>query len=228
MTPPSQLADRPAAIGHGGLRPQEWHDVTAPPPGIALAAARVVAACGHGTLDPDALCRLVAGLALRHDLWQPLAVSDRTRRRYRLMLEDARLDIWVLSWMPGQATGYHDHGSSNVALTTLQGAVRERRIRVERASSASSLRASSGAGRPDTSTRSRTARARPPSRSTPTPRRSWRSVSTAPPSAESSCARCSTAGRNCSTTRSTRHARSEGAGSRPPGFVSAQSGHMRA
>jgi len=134
VTPPSQLADRPAAIGHGGLSAQEWHDVTAPPPGIALAAARVAAACGHGTLDADALCRLVAGLALRRDLWKPLVVSDHTRRRYRLMLEDARLDIWVLSWMPGQATGYHDHGSSNVALTTLQGAVRERQIRVGEAS----------------------------------------------------------------------------------------------
>lgn len=134
MTPPSQLADRPAAIERGGLRPQEWHDVTAPPPGIALAAAGVAAGFGDGVLDPDSLRRLVAGLALRGDLWKPLVVSDRTRRRYRLMLEDARLDIWVLSWMPRQATGYHDHGSSHVALTTLQGAVLERQIRVGEAS----------------------------------------------------------------------------------------------
>jgi cysteine dioxygenase type I len=134
VTPPSQLADRPAAIERGGLRPQEWHDVTAPPPGIALAAAGVAAGFGDGVLDPDSLRRLVAGLALRRDLWKPLVVSDRTRRRYRLMLEDARLDIWVLSWMPRQATGYHDHGSSHVALTTLQGAVLERQIRVSEAS----------------------------------------------------------------------------------------------
>jgi quercetin dioxygenase-like cupin family protein len=36
--------------------------------------------------------------------------------------------------MPGQATGYHDHAESNVALTTLQGAVLERQIRVGRPS----------------------------------------------------------------------------------------------
>jgi hypothetical protein len=50
------------------------------------------------------------------------------------MLEDARLDVWVLSWMPGQATGYHDHGSSHVALTALEGVVLERQIRVGEAS----------------------------------------------------------------------------------------------
>ena len=82
------------------------------------------------------------------DLWKPLVVRDRARRRYRLMFEDDALDIWVLSWMPGQATGYHDHGSSNVALTALQGCVLERQTprRAGRASSASCGRASSQPG----------------------------------------------------------------------------------
>jgi predicted metal-dependent enzyme (double-stranded beta helix superfamily) len=117
------------------LAPQEWHEVTAPPPGIALAAAGVTAGYDAGTLASDELCRLVAELASRGDLWEPLVVRDAARRRYRLLLEDARLDIWVLSWMPGQATGYHDHGRSNVALTTLQGAVLERQICLGRPSS---------------------------------------------------------------------------------------------
>ncbi len=112
------------------LAPQEWHEITAPPPCIALAAAGVAAGYDAGTLAGEELCRLVAQLAARADLWKPLVVRDAARRRYRLLLEDARLDIWVLSWMPGQATGYHDHGSSNVGLTTLQGAVIERQIRL--------------------------------------------------------------------------------------------------
>jgi hypothetical protein len=127
MTPVSELAYR-------GLRPQDWHDVTAPPHGIALSAAAVAAECGAGVLDTGALRGLVARLALRSDLWKPLVVSDRARRRYRLVLEDERLDVWVLSWMPGQATGFHDHGNSNVALTTLQGVVLERQLRVGEAS----------------------------------------------------------------------------------------------
>jgi hypothetical protein len=112
------------------LAPQAWHEITAPPPGIALAAAGVAAGYGTGTLAPAALCSLVSELAGRTDLWNPLVVRDATRRRYRLLLEDARLDVWVLSWMPGQATGFHDHGRSDVALTTLQGAVCERQIRL--------------------------------------------------------------------------------------------------
>jgi hypothetical protein len=112
------------------LAPREWRDVTSPPPGIALAAADVASGYGHGILAPDELSGLVTELAARPDLWKPLVVRDATRRRYRLLLEDERLDIWVLSWMRGQATGYHDHGRSHVALTTVQGAVLERQIRL--------------------------------------------------------------------------------------------------
>jgi predicted metal-dependent enzyme (double-stranded beta helix superfamily) len=112
------------------LAPQEWHEVTAPPEDIARAAGRLAASYGTGTLAPAELCRLVSELASRTELWQPLVVCDADRRRYRLMLEDERLDIWVLSWMPGQATGFHDHGRSHVGLTALQGAVLERQIRL--------------------------------------------------------------------------------------------------
>jgi predicted metal-dependent enzyme (double-stranded beta helix superfamily) len=111
------------------LRPQEWHEVTAPPPAVADAAAAVAERYGPSTLTTDELCELVTRLAARPDLWEPLIVSDRARRRYRLLFEDPRLDVWVLSWMPGQATGYHDHCASNVALTALQGSVLERQLR---------------------------------------------------------------------------------------------------
>jgi len=81
------------------LAPQDWREVTAPPPHIAFAAAGVAAGYDDGTLTGEELCRLVAELAARADLWMPLVVRDAARRRYRLMLEDARLDIWVLSWI---------------------------------------------------------------------------------------------------------------------------------
>jgi predicted metal-dependent enzyme (double-stranded beta helix superfamily) len=125
------VADRvPAAE----LKSQAWHEVASPPATIAKAAGAVAAAYGSASLDCDDLGRLVASLATRRDLWTPLVVSDRDRRRYRLMFEDERVDIWVLSWMPGQATGYHDHAHSNVALAALQGSVLERRLRAGEAS----------------------------------------------------------------------------------------------
>ena len=140
MTSTIELIDPAAARKQGGLLPQEWHDVTAPPPEIARAAAVMTARYDASTLDTDALSLLVGSLASRTELWKPLVVRDRARRRYRLMLDDDRLDIWVLSWMPGQSTGYHDHGSSNVALAAVQGCVLERQIRVGGASLERELR----------------------------------------------------------------------------------------
>jgi hypothetical protein len=116
------------------LLPQEWHEVTAPPLALASSAGAIAARYAGTTLETGELAELVASVAARPELWEPLVVCDRTRRRYRLLFEDARLDVWVLSWMPGQATGYHDHGCSNVALTALQGSVLERQIRVGQAS----------------------------------------------------------------------------------------------
>jgi hypothetical protein len=119
------------AVAHA---PQEWHEVTSPPTRLALAAERMVARYGTEVLGPDALGDLVSAIALRAEIWTPLTICDPDRRRYRLLFEDDRLDIWVLSWMPGQATGFHDHGSSAVALTAVQGAVLERQIRLGDAS----------------------------------------------------------------------------------------------
>ena len=34
--------------------------------------------------------------------------------------------MWLLSWLPGQRTGFHDHGESSGAFTVVRGALRER------------------------------------------------------------------------------------------------------
>jgi predicted metal-dependent enzyme (double-stranded beta helix superfamily) len=123
-----RLSKRSAGGEQAELQPQDWHEVASPPPGIAHAAEALAAHYGSGPLTCGELRDLVANLAGRDDLWRPLVVCDAGRRRYRLLFEDPRLDVWVLSWMPAQATGYHDHGVSNVALTTLRGAVLERQL----------------------------------------------------------------------------------------------------
>jgi predicted metal-dependent enzyme (double-stranded beta helix superfamily) len=81
-----------------------------------------------GTLSSLALEELVCRLAERPDLWQPLVIVDRERRRYELLYEDDRVDIWVLSWMPGQQTGFHDHDRSDVGL--VQGELNERSLAI--------------------------------------------------------------------------------------------------
>jgi predicted metal-dependent enzyme (double-stranded beta helix superfamily) len=76
-------------------------------------------------LRPSELEELARALAVRPELWEQLVRVDRDRRRYELLYEDDRLDAWVLSWMPQQATGFHDHDVSAVGLAVTQGSVRE-------------------------------------------------------------------------------------------------------
>jgi len=83
----------------------------------------------EGFLDSDELEEIARGIAARPELWRPLARVDRERRRYELLYEDDRMDAWVLSWMPGQATGFHDHYISSVGLCLAQGTVREDQMR---------------------------------------------------------------------------------------------------
>jgi predicted metal-dependent enzyme (double-stranded beta helix superfamily) len=78
-----------------------------------------------GTLAAEELERLVRRIGARPDLWHPLVVVDRERRRYELLYDDDRIDIWVLSWMPGQRTGFHDHDLSSVGVVCVQGELEE-------------------------------------------------------------------------------------------------------
>jgi Cysteine dioxygenase type I len=78
-----------------------------------------------GFLTEAELVELVWRIAATPDLWRPLIVVDSERRRYELLFEDDRVDVWVLSWMPGQRTGFHDHDRSRVGLVCAQGALDE-------------------------------------------------------------------------------------------------------
>lgn len=110
-----------------GLKPQEWHEVTAPPEQIAAGTAALLPEHDRN-LSLAELSHLAAEIVARPELWDPLVTADPERRRYRLMYEDHRIDIWVLSWMEGQGTGFHDHDVSGVALAAARGTVVERQM----------------------------------------------------------------------------------------------------
>ena len=78
-----------------------------------------------GILSPDELETMARGVAAQRELWEPLVHADPGRRRYELLYEDEFLDAWVLSWMPGQATGFHDHYISSLGLCVASGNVQE-------------------------------------------------------------------------------------------------------
>ena len=110
-----------------GLAPQQWFDVLSPPQRVVSDVADLLPSHAND-LDLDELAALADAVARRRDLWEPLTVADATRRRYRLMYEDHRTDVWTLSWMPGQGTGFHDHDLSGVGIAVGQGMVVEKQM----------------------------------------------------------------------------------------------------
>ena len=108
------------------LEPQNWLSVLAPPPDLARAARELLP--HSDVLNTEELAAISQGVAERPDLWEPLRVGDATRRRYRLLYEDDRIDLWVLCWMPGQGTGFHDHDASGVGIAVASGMVVERQM----------------------------------------------------------------------------------------------------
>ena len=79
-----------------------------------------------GALSPARLGEIVGAIAAAPGRWSGLVRFDPRRRWYqRLELTDD-LEVWLLSWLPGQDTGFHDHGRASGAFAVAQGRVRER------------------------------------------------------------------------------------------------------
>lgn len=64
--------------------------------------------------------------------WAPLVRYDATTRWYHRLLSLPGYDVWLLSWIPGQGSGLHDHGPSSGVLTVLDGELTERTDRGKR------------------------------------------------------------------------------------------------
>jgi predicted metal-dependent enzyme (double-stranded beta helix superfamily) len=64
--------------------------------------------------------------------WLGLVRYNEGSRWYaRLELTDD-YEVWLLSWLPGQQTGFHDHGSSAGAFAVTLGSLSERGVRAGR------------------------------------------------------------------------------------------------
>jgi len=72
------------------------------------------------------LRQLVLDLAASPQRWLHLVEYDPACRWYQRLLREEDREVWLLSWLPGQRTGFHDHGRSAGAFTVVQGRLRER------------------------------------------------------------------------------------------------------
>jgi quercetin dioxygenase-like cupin family protein len=79
-------------------------------------------------LAPAGLREIVLSWAARRELWGPLVRHDAEERTYALLHRDERVELYVVCWMTGHDTGFHDHDDSTAAIAVLEGAISEERL----------------------------------------------------------------------------------------------------
>ncbi len=75
-----------------------------------------------------ALRETLLGWAERRELWTPLARHDPDERTYALLHRGEDVELYVVCWMPGHDTGFHDHDDSAAAIVVLEGQISEERL----------------------------------------------------------------------------------------------------
>jgi quercetin dioxygenase-like cupin family protein len=76
------------------------------------------------------LTSLVAAVADDTELWKPLVhiPEHGAQRWWTRLISNERVDVWLLTWLPGHDTDLHDHGGSTAAFTVVQGELAEVRV----------------------------------------------------------------------------------------------------
>jgi predicted metal-dependent enzyme (double-stranded beta helix superfamily) len=77
-------------------------------------------------LSPAQLAQITRRAAGHPDEWIGLLEYDTSQRWYRRLELAGDYELWLLSWLPGQHTGFHDHGRSAGAFTVALGSLAER------------------------------------------------------------------------------------------------------
>jgi predicted metal-dependent enzyme (double-stranded beta helix superfamily) len=74
------------------------------------------------------LREVVAALAGDPRRWSHLVRHDPGQRVFERLIDEPEVEAWLICWMPGHDTGFHDHDLSSGAVTVVSGAVREERL----------------------------------------------------------------------------------------------------
>jgi rhodanese-related sulfurtransferase len=91
---------------------------------ITLIAA--IGLSGAVTRTPEELANIVS-LFASSDGWIDQVRLRAEHRWYERLYLGPDYDIWVISWLPGQSTGFHDHGASSGAFVVATGILEEHR-----------------------------------------------------------------------------------------------------
>ena len=74
------------------------------------------------------LRELVTRIAAEPGRWRPLVRHETGDRHFEQMWRDDDVDVWVISWVNGNDTGFHDHDVSSGAVAVVEGELVEERL----------------------------------------------------------------------------------------------------
>jgi predicted metal-dependent enzyme (double-stranded beta helix superfamily) len=80
-------------------------------------------------LTPQQLAAEVRRLTSVPAEWVTRVRLDPEGRWYEQIRVDDALELWLISWLPGQSTGFHDHGGANGAFGVVWGQLDEHVVR---------------------------------------------------------------------------------------------------
>jgi hypothetical protein len=75
---------------------------------------------------PEELANIISRFA-SSDGWMDRVRLRAEGRWYERLYQGPNHDVWVISWLPGQSTGFHDHGESSGAFVVATGILEEHR-----------------------------------------------------------------------------------------------------
>ena len=88
-------------------------------------------------VSPAELGQLVRAVGGAPETWRSIVRFTADSRWFRRLALTDDYEIWLLTWLPGQRTGFHDHGDAPGAFAVAEGELRE---------SLASRRAAAGSG----------------------------------------------------------------------------------
>jgi len=72
-------------------------------------------------LSREQLDELAVKIGLAEGLWRPFVSHNVETRFYQQLYRDPNVDVWLICWVGGQNTGYHDHDRSSGAVYVCEG-----------------------------------------------------------------------------------------------------------
>jgi len=78
-------------------------------------------------LESAELARVAEAVVATPELWRPHVRHDPSQRHYTSLYVDEHIGMWVICWMPGHDTGFHDHDISAGGVAVAEGSVCEER-----------------------------------------------------------------------------------------------------